>query len=298
MNGLAVGAVVVVLVVLVAGSFLYFSSNPHPSASTSIASSTVPANPNTSSSSLVTSVLSTTASQATTTISVTTTVSTSGSANSTQSFIVAVPVNLSQISQVSKFRSCEGHDYSGYDGNGSLETNRSMKHYFTPKSQYAGSTSQIQEFAPFNGTVSSIVTEHTPVGKQVWIADTNTNATIFFGSQSYPNPGIWNVVFFHLNPINGLAVGSKVTAGELIGYANQSAPLQSFDIALEEYKMSNGNGQQILDSIFNRMDSYVLAQFAKYGLNQSDMIISKAYRDANPCNFNIPAGSNNSVTLS
>ncbi|MGI0141675.1 MAG: alpha/beta hydrolase fold domain-containing protein [Candidatus Micrarchaeales archaeon] len=206
--------------------------------------------------------------------------------------VVADPVNISQVSQISKFRSCEGHDYSGYDVQGFQETQRSMKHYFTPKPQFAGSTSQIQEFAPFNGTIESIVNEQTPVGKQVWIGYTST------GPQGgYPPLGVWNAVFFHLNPLPGITAGSHVTAGQLIGYANQTAPIQEFDIAFEEYNGSNGIYHQVLDSIFNHMSPQVLSQFAAHGINQSDMIYSKAYRDANPCNFNT-FNPNDSVTLS
>ena len=46
-----------------------------------------------------------------------------------QKFITANPFNLSQISAISKFRSCVGHDYSGLNANGKEETKRSMKHY-------------------------------------------------------------------------------------------------------------------------------------------------------------------------
>lgn len=195
-------------------------------------------------------------------------------------FITAVPVNLSQISAISKFRSCIGHDYSGLDVNGSQETNRSMKHYFVPKQQYAGSTGEIQEFAPFNGTVSQITKEQT-TGSQVWIADSSGLANI----GGLPMPGTWNFVFFHMNPMPGLKVGSKVTAGELMGYANQSNNEQSFDLGLSEFTFTHGKGGQVLDSIFNHMTPQVLAKFAVYGVNQSDIVIPKAYRDANPCQF-------------
>ncbi|MDE1870131.1 MAG: alpha/beta hydrolase [Candidatus Micrarchaeota archaeon] len=207
-------------------------------------------------------------------------------------FIVATPVNLTQISQISKFRSCMGHDYSGYDVQGYQETQRSMKHYFIPLSQLVGTTSQIEEFAPFNGTVQSVVTEQTPVGKQVWIGYTQS------GPQGgYPVPGIWNAVFFHLNPLPGITAGTHVSAGELIGYANLTAPIQEFDIALEEYNGSVGTYHQVLDSIFNHMSGAVLANFSAHGVQASQMVIPKAYRDANPCNFNV-FNPNDSVTLS
>lgn len=210
-------------------------------------------------------------------------------------FIVAVPVNLSQISQISKFRSCVGHDYSGYDVNGSLESNRSMKHYFTPTATYAFTTGRIEEFAPFNGTITSITAEHTPIGHQVWIADATSGATMY----GYPTPGIWNMVFFHMDLVSGLKVGSVVKAGQLIGYANQSSHEYTFDIALSKYSISTGGFSQVLDSMFNYMDPQVLADFAKYGVTPNNIIISKAYRDANPCVFNnMPPSPDNYVNLS
>ncbi|HVC58679.1 MAG TPA: hypothetical protein VND15_04375 [Candidatus Acidoferrales bacterium] len=241
----------------------------------------------------------TTASTIGSTTSVTTSVVTQpAGANGTnvstlQDFIAVDPVNLSQISQISKFRSCSGHDYSGYDVQGYLETNRSMKHYFSPIQQLSGTTGKIQEYAPFNGTVERVVEEQTPVGKQVWVGYTSS------GPQSgYPPVGIWHIVFFHMDPVPGITVGSHVTAGQLIGYANQTSPIQEFDMALTQYNGSNGIYNQVLDSIFNHMTPQVLAQFMAVGVNQNDIIISKAYRDANPCNFNVYVyNPNDSVVL-
>ncbi len=212
---------------------------------------------------------------------------------SNPNFIVAVPANLSQIYQISKFRSCEGHNYSGYDTQGYFENNRSMKHYFTPLPQYNGSTDKVELFAPFNGTVTKMFAEHSGAGTQVWIADAVKNAS----SYGNPTPGIWNFVFFHTNPIGGLAVGSKVTSGELIGYDNMTPPERGFDIALQEYTGSNGNYNLELDSIFNHMSQQVLNSFIALGANQNNMIYSKAYRDANPCTaYNL--NPNDTVTLS
>ncbi len=209
-----------------------------------------------------------------------------------QDFIVAMPINLSQISQISKFRSCEGHDYSGYDVQGYLESNRSMKHYFAPLSQYIGSSNKVQIFAPFNGTITQMTPEQSGVGIQIWIADATSNATMF----GYPTPGVWNFVFFHTNPIKNLSVGSHVGAGEPIGYENLSPPEQDFDIALQKFVGSNGSYRTELDSIFNYMSPKLLGSFGAVGVDQNNIIYSKAYRDANPCNFNA-YNPNDSVTI-
>ncbi|MDE1857262.1 MAG: hypothetical protein KGH98_04260 [Candidatus Micrarchaeota archaeon] len=289
-----IAAIVAVLIVLVAGAALfYLSTSNHNTAQTS---QNTPAS-NNNSGSTGTSQSGNKATNQTGQVSATTTVPTASiTANSTssssqaESYIVAVPVNLSQVSAISKFRSCSGHDYSGYDINGSLEANRSMKHYFSPSGPYKYTTGKIEEFAPFNGTISNIQAEQTPIGHQVWVADATSNATESFGGQTYPTPGLWNVIFFHMDLVSGLHVGSRVTAGQLIGYANQSMNEQTFDIGLSKFILVNGSqmqGKQVIDSIFNHMTPQVLAQFAKYGVNQSDIVVAKAYRDANPCDFNM-----------
>lgn len=42
---------------------------------------------------------------------------------------------------------------------------------------------------------------------------------------------------------------------------------------------------QVFDSIFNHMTAQVLAQYQTVGITPSNVIISKAYRDSNPCNY-------------
>ncbi|MDE2213010.1 MAG: hypothetical protein KGJ34_00520 [Patescibacteria group bacterium] len=214
------------------------------------------------------------------------------SASLNEDFIVVTPVDLSKISSISTFRSCAGHDYSGLDVQGVMETNRSMKHYFMPLPAYGGTKDQIAEYAPFDGTVVKMFTEQTPIGQQVWIDDSSDP-----GYGGNPPPNVWNIIFFHLNPLPSIAVGTHVHAGDLIGYADIEPPLQTFDIGLEKYVGSNGIYNMELDSIFNHMSANVLETFAQYGATPGDMILTKAYRDANPCNFN-SVTANDFVTLS
>lgn len=288
------GLAVIVLVIIFAAVYL-FTGNLRIGSNSSASGSAPASNQNQQNANQMAGNSSTAQSVPTTNITSTNPTTSTGQAPNTYQFIVASPVNLSQISQISKFRSCVGHDYSGYDVNGSLETNRSMKHYFTPTAAYAFTTGRIEEFAPFNGTITSITAEHTPIGHQVWVADATNGATM----AGYPTPGIWTAVFFHMDLVSGLQVGSAVKAGQLIGYANQSDHEYTFDIALAKYSLSTNGFSQILDSIFNHMDAQVLSEFAKYGVNQSNIIISKAYRDANPCVFNnMPPGADQFVNLS
>jgi len=69
-------------------------------------------------------------------------------------FITSNPVDLSQINRISKFRSCIGHDYSGTNSEGRQESNRSMKHYVEPINSLAGTSGELQVFAPFDGRIT------------------------------------------------------------------------------------------------------------------------------------------------
>lgn len=195
----------------------------------------------------------------------------------------ASPVDLSQIAQISKFRSCAGHDYSAMGPDGRPEKNRSMKHYFAPVASLAGSTGKVKEFSPVAGTISRVQVEQNPRGAQVWVSVGSG-----FGS--------WNVVFFHLDLAAGLAQGSKVAAGQLIGYANLSGDANDFDIAVAKF----GPGGMTLDSLLNRLTPSVAQQFAARGITPANAIVSKADRDASPCAFGGggPANPADWVTLS
>ena len=114
-------------------------------------------------------------------------------------FITANPLDLSAVTEVSKFRSCSGHDYSGRNVAGEIETERSMKHYVHTALDWSGS-GQLKGFAPFDGIVVSIQPEQFPMGQQMRIASTTA-------------PG-WTFIFFHADPL--VAVGQRVKAGETV----------------------------------------------------------------------------------
>ena len=88
------------------------------------------------------------------------------------------------VAEISKFRSCAGHHY-GYDEmlvgldfyeveTDPTETNRSMKHYFSPLQSFreSGSNNTLELHAPFDGTIYRVTAEGHESGyvnKQVWI---------------------------------------------------------------------------------------------------------------------------------
>ncbi|MFH1547345.1 MAG: hypothetical protein ABIC57_02560 [bacterium] len=197
-----------------------------------------------------------------------------------EKFIVVNPLNIAQIAQVSKFRSCVGHDYSGYNEDEELEKNRSMKHYITPKSEFLNSSNSVIIYSPFDGLVTNIEEESSREGVQVSISPKT--------SQSY------RFIFFHVRLLDGITKNSEVTAGQQIGFA-MLEEYNNFDIALK--KFISDNDFQILESPFEHMTPSVLSEYTQKGLEIEDLIISKEDRDKLSCEFGIGSGQEEWVTL-
>src|SRR5437868_5023633 len=71
----------------------------------------------------------------------------------TVNFVTAAPLDMTQMESISKFRSCSGHDYSGHNIAGEVETGRSMKHYASPLHEFRGTEDKVKVFAPFDGKI-------------------------------------------------------------------------------------------------------------------------------------------------
>lgn len=175
-------------------------------------------------------------------------------------FIVANPLDLSQIQRMSIFRSCIGHDYSGLNIEGEEETLRSMKHYLEPLPALVG-TDQIKIFAPFDGKVTEILDG--PPGQAIYIS-----------AKAAPS---WKFIFFHVIPAAGIEEGTLVQAGELVGTV--STEIHNFDFALKEF----GWKGQVFDSPLLHMKETVLQEYVDNGITLENSILSKETRDAEPC---------------
>ena len=198
-----------------------------------------------------------------------------------EKFITASPFNVGQIAGISKFRSCVGHDYSGYNENMELETDRSMKHYLAPRSKFLDSNSSISIFSPFDGLITEIEKDESRDGYQVWISPRS--------SQSY------HFIFFHIIPKDGLSKNSEVTAGQHIGYAQLEGE-ESFDIALKKF-VPDDNDYQIIESPFPHMSSNIFYDYESKGLKLEDLIITKESRSQIPCTFGIGSGQEEWVNI-
>lgn len=189
-------------------------------------------------------------------------------------FIQADFIDLSKIYSISKYRSGEGHDFSG---NG--ETCRSMKHYFTPqidttiKPEKAadGRTippqpdgqHDIDIFSPVDGQITDIAQERLSVGEQIYIKPAQAKD--------------FTIRLFHVYKRADIKKGMTVTAGQKIGVISGYS---ATDIAVE-------GGRYQFVSYFQVMPDSLFEAYKQRGAaSRDDFIISRAYRDAHPipCN--------------
>ncbi len=189
-------------------------------------------------------------------------------------FIQADFIDLSKIYSISKYRSGEGHDFSG---NG--ETCRSMKHYFTPQEDPSVKPTRVIDghsvppepdgkhdidiFSPVDGIITDITAERLPVGEQIYIEPTSAKD--------------FTIRLFHIYKVDGIKKGLSVKAGQKIGVISGYS---ATDISVE-----GGKGQYV--SYFQVMPDTIFAEYQKRGATtRDDFIISRAYRDAHPipCN--------------
>jgi len=198
-------------------------------------------------------------------------------------YITAVPLDLTQIQSISKYRSCSGHDFSGYSFEQTKEENRSMKHYIYPITEFQGTINKVKMFAPFDGEVSSIDWEKDQIGQPGKRPMTGNG--IRFSTPVDKNAYF---EFSHIYFVKDFKVGDEVKAGDLIGYAALGDQGNDFDIVLSGPRETMN---ATFDSAFDHMTDSVLAEFAKYSVTPENTKVTKEYRDANPCNYDSPSQS-------
>lgn len=197
--------------------------------------------------------------------------------STTAKYITTMPLDLSQIQGISKYRSCAGHDFAGYSFEQTQETNRSMKHYVYPIPAFQGTIDKVKMFAPFDGTVSNIELESDHAGEPGKRPQSGNGIT--FSTPADENVGF---SFDHIYFVREFKVGDEVRAGDLIGYAALGDKGNDFDLVLSGSRLKN---EKAYGSVFDHMTDSVLSEFAKYGITPENTKVTKEYRDANPCNF-------------
>ncbi|MCO4745940.1 MAG: hypothetical protein KC912_14190 [Proteobacteria bacterium] len=197
-----------------------------------------------------------------------------GCAEPKEDLLTASFADPADVSRISKFRSCCGHDYS-HKG----EDNRSMKHYIHPDARFGVSNDEMPVYAPFDGRVSKIRTDT----RELPCFDDTHGFQVFIRPDD--QPGVF-IKLFHVNPI--VEEGQRVVAGEQVAWAdvrecNSSDESQisefpsSFDIALHRLNKSF--------PVFTQMTPDVWAEWAEADeLSVVDeTVIPAAERDADPC---------------
>jgi hypothetical protein len=190
-------------------------------------------------------------------------------------FVNVIYIDLTQrgadgqplINQISKFRSSQGHDYSD-----SYESCRSMKHYFSVPDE------NTRIYSPVTGTVAQF--DQGP----------GTPYTDRFVVIPDAQPAFTFIVF---HPVldRKFTQGEHVTEGQLIGHHVGS--WTSSDIAvlvndgLGVPKSTNYGPSGRLVSYFETLTDAAFGAFRARGIaSPSDLVISKALRDANPARCN------------
>ena len=192
--------------------------------------------------------------------------------------LVANFVDLDQVSKITKFRSCAGHATVPRDGR---ETKRNMKHYITLHPEYKKENA-VEVFSPYDGHIALIMKD------EIWVAPGKKSLLSLLPLNR------WMFSVIHVLPKEGLGMGEKVKAGELIGYGTfleypEFDP--SFDVIygtmqIPPKKVENWSSPYgDLDSVFNHMSAEVLAEYEQKGVTQQNIILSKEQRDNDPCNY-------------
>lgn len=197
--------------------------------------------------------------------------------------LVANFMDIDKIRQISKYRSCAGHTVVPQDGR---EMKRNMKHYIEVYPELKKEDT-VELYSPYDGYVSLIRADlEDKLEGEIWIAPDRGILT------ALPPFNLWMFSLEHVMPRKDLKVGTKVKAGELVGYASFLVAERrdpTFDViygtmglpmkTLDNWNSPFGN----LDSIFNHMSDEVLAQYQQRGITKENIILSKEERDKTPC---------------
>lgn len=189
-------------------------------------------------------------------------------------------VDLNKISEISKFRSCQGHVVVPQDRR---EERRNMKHYVRVKEEYFGQDT-VEIYAPYDGYVSIIRSE----------PDQGLQGEIWISQSVLPPFSTWSFSVEHINIKPGLKRGDKVKAGDLIGHAALSGEPDkaSFDVIYAKVGIPPRNVDgwtspfSDLDSVFNHMSEAVLAEYSQKGISsKAVMQYTKEERDQDLCEY-------------
>lgn len=171
-------------------------------------------------------------------------------------------IELDKISSISRYRSGYGHDFS----QGTGENCRSMKHYLLPKGtipgEYKPQNELIKYFAPVDGTITKMHYTKNQYG---------TEARFDIDSTEYP---AFSFSFFHVKLLEDLKEGTKVSAGQHIGYIAGDA---HGEIAV---MVKTSRSDVSLVSFFDVITDSLFEEYKRRGVQaRENFIIPKDKRD-------------------
>lgn len=174
-------------------------------------------------------------------------------------FMTTAFVDITEIENITKFRSGYGHDYPDR-----FESGRSMKHYFKPVSAHQNTDDSLEVYSPVSGLITMVMNER-DTGNQIRLVP-----------DDYPYVSI---VFFHIH--TSYSVGDRIAEGALLGYPhliNRSPDGESdFDVAVW---LNSGHCISVFDIMADSVFNPIATKFSQ--TNREDFQFTKEYRDANP----------------
>lgn len=185
------------------------------------------------------------------------------------------PMDPGSVTAMSKFRSCAGHDFSGMNAQGQVESNRSMKHYLYVDKPWTA-TGSINIVAPFSGTAIVSVEKDYPLGS--WVRILHRNG--------------WAFTAFHVDP--SVRDGQRVKPGDVIGtFPPANAPIFMPERMNEpeanfDFTLQSTDGR--IASFIDWMSPSVRNAWSDRGFTSEVLTISKSERDAQPCSKDFPDG--------
>jgi len=222
--------------------------------------------------------------------------------------------DLNLIVEISKFRSGAGHDFTylreelspetvatieiieNFFATDQSEPQSSMKHYYSPAASHKqenGNQSTIPIYAPFAGTISRVIEEvreadSSIINKRVEITasdDTDYTAVLFHLNLDDAYPQIFNdyptIPEIWTHQIDDPAYSTRVVeAGDFIGYADMRLS-NDFDVAV----LFNDSTDDKWISLFELMPDSLFANYEARGVDRTEMIISKEYRETHSVNW-------------
>lgn len=213
---------------------------------------------------------------------------TNGTSKDNAPTVTANFVDLDKIAAITKFRSCQGHVVIPQDG---TETRSNMKHYFYIKKEFTDTQGVVPLYAPFDGYITDIFAEE---GEGFSDRVAESRDVSFTEKKGFFSRSSWMLTILHIIPVDSLKKGDTVKAGQLVGHValEKIPPYYSFDVTYSKMgtfpkKVDGWNSPYAaLESVFDHMDSSVLAQFQRFGTTTPEsFVVSKSARDASPCQY-------------